>query len=157
MEPALTARRSDRRVAGRSLRRTKYVNPFGSVAVRTAWSNGIASCRLRVCAAARAASSSTPNDEQTTARSRVGRPCIRPPESNDGNTYNFWMDNDFEAVIVGACRTPIGSFGGVFKDLSAVDLATITIREAIARARVQLSDIGDVVLGCVLQAGAGMN
>src|SRR5207248_2209503 len=73
------------------------------------------------------------------------------------NTYNYWMDNDFEAVILGACRTPIGSFGGVFKDLSAVDLATVAIREAIARARVPLSDIGDVVLGCVLQAGAGMN
>jgi len=67
------------------------------------------------------------------------------------------MENDFEAVILGACRTPIGSFGGVFKDLSAVDLATVAIRESIARARVQRSDIGDVVLGCVLQAGAGMN
>src|SRR5206468_9477010 len=68
-----------------------------------------------------------------------------------------FMENDFEAVILGACRTPIGSFGGVFKDLSAVDLATVAIRESIARARVQRSDIGDVVLGCVLQAGAGMN
>jgi acetyl-CoA acetyltransferase len=30
------------------------------------------------------------------------------------------MSNDFETVILSACRTPIGSFGGVFKDLSAV-------------------------------------
>jgi len=67
------------------------------------------------------------------------------------------MENDFEAVILGACRTPIGSFGGVFRDLSAVDLASVAVREAIARAHVQPSDIGDVVLGCVLQAGAGMN
>src|SRR5437773_10334040 len=67
------------------------------------------------------------------------------------------MENDFEAVILAACRTPIGSFGGVFKDLSAVDLASIAVREAIARARVPLSDVADVVLGCVLQAGAGMN
>jgi acetyl-CoA C-acetyltransferase len=67
------------------------------------------------------------------------------------------MDNGLEAVILSACRTPIGSFGGVFKELSAVDLATVVIREAIARARVDVSDIGDVVLGCVLQAGAGMN
>jgi acetyl-CoA C-acetyltransferase len=62
-----------------------------------------------------------------------------------------------EAVILSACRTPIGSFGGVFKDLSAVDLAAAVIREAIARAQVSANEIGDVVMGCVLQAGSGMN
>jgi acetyl-CoA C-acetyltransferase len=67
------------------------------------------------------------------------------------------MNNDLDAVILSACRTPIGSFGGVLKDLSAVDLAVIPIREAIARARVTPADVGDVILGCVLQAGAGMN
>jgi acetyl-CoA C-acetyltransferase len=67
------------------------------------------------------------------------------------------MDNDFETVILSACRTPIGSFGGVFKDVSAVDLAAVVVREAIARARLQPADVGDVVMGCVLQAGAGMN
>src|SRR5256885_11824470 len=67
------------------------------------------------------------------------------------------MDKDFEAVILSACRTPIGAFGGVFKDMSAVDLGAVVIREAIARARVEPADIGDVVMGCVLQAGAGMN
>jgi acetyl-CoA C-acetyltransferase len=64
------------------------------------------------------------------------------------------MDN---AVIVSACRTPIGSFGGVFKDLSAVDLGAVVIREAIRRADINAADIGDVIMGCVLQAGAGMN
>src|SRR5216110_3343145 len=63
----------------------------------------------------------------------------------------------FDVVILSACRTPIGSFGGAFKDLTAVDLAAIVVREAIARAGVTPSDVGDVVLGCVLQAGAGMN
>jgi len=67
------------------------------------------------------------------------------------------MDKDFEAVILSACRTPIGSFGGAFKDLSAVDLGTVVIGEAIARAGVNAADIGDVVMGCVLQAGNGMN
>ncbi len=62
-----------------------------------------------------------------------------------------------EAVILSACRTPIGSFGGVFKDVSAVDLGAIVIREAIARAGVDAKDIGDIVMGCVLQGGAGMN
>jgi acetyl-CoA C-acetyltransferase len=67
------------------------------------------------------------------------------------------MDKDFEAVILSACRTPIGAFGGALKDLSAVDLGAIVVREALARAGVTPSDVGDVVLGCVLQAGNGMN
>src|SRR3954469_1168265 len=64
------------------------------------------------------------------------------------------MDN---AVILSACRTPIGSFGGALKDLSAPDLGAIVIREAIRRADVKAADLGDVIMGCVLQAGAGMN
>jgi acetyl-CoA C-acetyltransferase len=67
------------------------------------------------------------------------------------------MDNDFEPLILSACRTPIGSFGGALKSLSAPDLGAIVIREAVARAGVQSSDVGDVIMGCVLQAGAGMN
>src|SRR5438128_4285343 len=66
-------------------------------------------------------------------------------------------DADTDALILSACRTPIGAFGGVFKDLTAVDLGAIVIREAIARAGVKPADVGDVVMGCVLQAGAGMN
>ena len=62
-----------------------------------------------------------------------------------------------DAVILSACRTPIGSFGGALKDLSAADLGAIVIREAIARAGIDANEIGDVVMGCVLQAGAGMN
>ena len=61
------------------------------------------------------------------------------------------------AVILSACRTAIGSFGGALKDLNAVDLGAIVVREAVARAGVQPSEIGDVILGCVLQAGSGMN
>src|SRR5919112_2044755 len=64
------------------------------------------------------------------------------------------MDN---AVILSACRTPIGSFRGALKDLSAAELGAIVIREAIARADVNGAELGDVIMGCVLQAGAGMN
>jgi acetyl-CoA C-acetyltransferase len=67
------------------------------------------------------------------------------------------MDKDFECVILSACRTPIGAFGGSLKDVGAVDLGAIVIREAIARAGVPPADIGDTVMGCVLQAGNGMN
>ena len=67
------------------------------------------------------------------------------------------MDKDFEPVILSACRTPIGAFGGALKEMSAVDLGAIVIREAVARAGVPQADIGDAVMGCVLQAGNGMN
>src|SRR6201985_3167982 len=67
------------------------------------------------------------------------------------------MDKDFEVVILSACRTGIGAFGGALKDVSAVDLGAIVIREAIVRAGVPAADIGDTVMGCVLQAGNGMN
>jgi acetyl-CoA C-acetyltransferase len=60
-------------------------------------------------------------------------------------------------VILSACRTAIGSFGGALKDVSAADLGAVVIREAIARAGVDAPAIGDVIMGCVLQGGAGMN
>jgi acetyl-CoA C-acetyltransferase len=61
------------------------------------------------------------------------------------------------AVILSACRTAIGSFAGALKDLTAADLGAVVIREATRRAGVQARDLGDVIMGCVLQAGAGMN
>ena len=67
------------------------------------------------------------------------------------------MPKDIDALLVSACRTPIGSFGGALKDLSAADLGAVAIREALARAHVMPADVDDVLMGCVLQAGAGMN
>ena len=67
------------------------------------------------------------------------------------------MAADTETVILSACRTPIGSFGGTLKPLSAADLGAIVIRESLARSGVAAADVGDVVLGCVLQGGGGMN
>jgi acetyl-CoA C-acetyltransferase len=67
------------------------------------------------------------------------------------------LARDAEAVILSACRTPIGAFGGAFKDVSAADLGAVAVRGAIARASVAPAAIGDVIMGCVLQAGAGMN
>src|ERR1043166_8079559 len=65
---------------------------------------------------------------------------------------------DYEpAVILSAGRTAIGSFGGALKDLSASDIGAVVIREAIRRAEIEPLDVGDVIMGCVLQGGAGMN
>lgn len=60
-------------------------------------------------------------------------------------------------VIVSAVRTPIGSFGGVFKNTSAVQLGTIAVKEAISRIGLNLSEIDEVIIGNVLQAGLGQN
>jgi acetyl-CoA C-acetyltransferase len=62
-----------------------------------------------------------------------------------------------QVLILSACRTPIGSFGGALKELSAADLGAVVLRAAINRAAVDPAQVGDVLLGCVLQAGAGMN
>jgi acetyl-CoA C-acetyltransferase len=67
------------------------------------------------------------------------------------------MTREDPAVILSACRTAIGSFGGALKDMSAADLGAVVIKEAIARSGADPGDVGDVVMGCVLQAGAGMN
>ena len=62
-----------------------------------------------------------------------------------------------EVVIVSGCRTPIGSFGGAFKDVSAVELGTVAVREAVRRAGVRPDRVDEVILGCILQASLGMN
>ena len=62
-----------------------------------------------------------------------------------------------EVIIVAAARTPIGSFGGCFKDVSAVELGVAAAREAMARANVLPAQIDEVIFGNVLQAGLGQN
>ncbi len=62
-----------------------------------------------------------------------------------------------QAVIVGAVRTPVGSFGGSLASVGAVDLGVIALREAIGRIGLDAGLIDEVILGNVLQAGAGQN
>ncbi|MGH2696189.1 MAG: acetyl-CoA C-acyltransferase, partial [Actinomycetota bacterium] len=59
------------------------------------------------------------------------------------------------SVIVSGARTPIGRFGGGFRDVAAVDLGAAAIREALRRAGVQGDQVDYVVMGQVIQAGAG--
>ncbi|HLA92751.1 MAG TPA: acetyl-CoA C-acetyltransferase [Actinomycetota bacterium] len=59
------------------------------------------------------------------------------------------------SVIVAGARTPIGRFRGAFADLQAVDLGTVAIREALARAGVASDQVEYVVMGQVLRAGTG--
>ncbi len=59
------------------------------------------------------------------------------------------------SVIVSAVRTPVGRFGAAYKSLSAVDLGAVAIREAVRRAGVPEDAVDYVLMGHVLQAGAG--
>jgi acetyl-CoA C-acetyltransferase len=59
------------------------------------------------------------------------------------------------SVIVAGARTPIGKFAGGFSSLKAVDLGAVAIREAVARAGVDPAAVDYVIMGQVLQAGAG--
>ena len=59
------------------------------------------------------------------------------------------------SVIVAGARTPIGRFAGGFKDLAAVDLGAVAIREAVSRAGVSPEQVEYVIMGQVLQGGAG--
>jgi acetyl-CoA C-acetyltransferase len=62
-----------------------------------------------------------------------------------------------DVVIVSAARTPIGSFGGSLKDISAAKLGGIVIKEALKRANVDPSSVDEVIFGNVLQGGLGQN
>ena len=62
-----------------------------------------------------------------------------------------------EVVIVSAVRTPIGSFGGSLKDVSAVKLGATAAKEALNRANVNPELVDEVIFGNVLQAGIGQN
>lgn len=62
-----------------------------------------------------------------------------------------------EAVIVSACRTPLGAFNGGLAPLGAVDLGAIVIREAVKRAGIADTEVNEVIMGQVLPCGCGQN
>ncbi len=60
-----------------------------------------------------------------------------------------------EVYVISAVRTPIGSFGGSLKDVSATQLGATAIQGAVQKAGIENSIIDDVLMGCVLQANLG--
>ena len=62
-----------------------------------------------------------------------------------------------KVVLVGACRTAIGTMGGGLSTIPAADLGTVVIKEALKRANLKPEQIEEVYMGCVLQAGQGQN
>ena len=62
-----------------------------------------------------------------------------------------------DIVIVSAARTAVGKFGGSLAKVTAMELGSIVIREAIARAKLTPDQVGEVIMGQVLAAGCGQN
>ena len=60
-----------------------------------------------------------------------------------------------DIVIVGAKRTPIGSFQGQFNPVNTIELGAAAIRAAVEYAGIDGADISEVIMGCVLPAGLG--
>lgn len=60
-----------------------------------------------------------------------------------------------EVYIISAVRTPIGSFGGALKTLSATQLGAAAIKGAITKAGINAEQVEDVLMGCVIQANLG--
>jgi acetyl-CoA C-acetyltransferase len=61
--------------------------------------------------------------------------------------------NEEKIVLVEGARTPIGSFGGVFKDVPGFELGATAMNAALARSGVPGEDIREVVMGCIGQVG----
>ncbi len=60
-----------------------------------------------------------------------------------------------EVYIISAVRTPMGSFGGSLKSLSATQLGAVAIKGAVDKAGIRREQVQDVLMGCVIQANLG--
>jgi acetyl-CoA C-acetyltransferase len=62
-----------------------------------------------------------------------------------------------QPVIISATRTPIGKFQGALKSFAAPQLGSLVVRAAVERAKLDPSQVDEVIMGCALQAGLGQN
>jgi len=67
------------------------------------------------------------------------------------------MSTAQSVVIVGAARTAVGAFNGAFGQIPAHELGATAIKEALARAKVEASDVDEVIMGQILTAAEGQN
>lgn len=67
------------------------------------------------------------------------------------------MSSKREAVVVSACRTPLGSFNGALSGIGATKLGGLAIEEAVKRAGIHKNDVDEVIMGQVLPCGYGQN
>ncbi len=84
-----------------------------------------------------------------------------PKFITDNNDILITVGNMFfeseEVVLASGVRTALGKFGRTFKDIPAVRLGEMAIKEAVSRACIQKHDVEEVIMGNVLSAGLGQN
>jgi acetyl-CoA C-acetyltransferase len=79
---------------------------------------------------------------------------IIPPVLGPADLWSVLLSRD-SVVIVAARRTPIGAFQGALSTVAAMELFAVAARACLAEVDVQGGDIGEALIGCVLQAGLG--
>src|SRR6266851_5790213 len=62
-----------------------------------------------------------------------------------------------EVYLAGTVRIPIGTFGGVFEPVPAPALGSVAAKAALARARIPVEQVDEVIFGNVVSAGLGQN
>ncbi len=78
-------------------------------------------------------------------------------QSNLLKTFLEMSKKTNEVVIIGAVRTPIGSYMGSLKGVKADQLGSIVIKEVLKRSKIKKNEIDEVIMGQVLTAGTGQN
>jgi acetyl-CoA C-acetyltransferase len=81
--------------------------------------------------------------------------CCRSQAPEKQLNRRLAMKDDI--VIVGAARTPVGSFNGAFANLPAHELGAVAITAALRRAGIETSRASEVIMGQILTAGEGQN
>ena len=116
--------------------------------------------RGKICASVRTVNACFTPDGRVRRVARAGFWVVRPQAPCYAGRVRkrkpfVGPEMNSNAYIVSACRTPIGSFQGVLSPLSAPELGAIAVQEAVARARVDVKDVDEVILGQVVTAGSG--
>ena len=121
-------------------------------ALRAAKRSSMAACRSRIA------------EDRREMSGKIGPPCLAHMIKRRGCTHlSKRGDRSLKpekvkgaeemrsVVITAACRTPIGAFGGAFKNLGALDLTIPVMQELIKRSRLDAGRIDDVIWGCNYQ------
>ena len=72
------------------------------------------------------------------------------PTDPDNNSYEGEKIME-DVVIVSACRTAIGGFGGSLRDVNCAALGSVVMKEAVKRAGIDAAEIDDVRFGCCME------
>src|SRR5690606_34974504 len=90
------------------------------------------------------------DSDMATTRAAQGRPSRRPAHGTPG-----WVGRGV-AVVAGG-RTPFAKAGSVFRDMTAVQLGTLAVRELLSRAELDPEEVDEVVYGTVVHAVTAPN